>query len=62
MDFQPGQRVSLIGYGIPMTIESVEGDNVTATRYDAKGKRISEVYKAAALKPFQPPKPITFRF
>lgn len=45
-----------------MTIESVEGDNVTATRYDAKGKRISEVYKAAALKPFQPPKPITFRF
>lgn len=54
MSFQPGERVALIGYAIPMTVERVErvdGDDVYVVRFDAKGKTIRESFKSGALQP-----------
>jgi hypothetical protein len=52
MNFNPGDHVSFRGYAIPMTVESVNGDDVTVLEYDVKRKTMRrQIYKAATLQP-----------
>jgi len=50
MSFNMGDRVSIKGYAIPMTVETVFGDDVTVLEYDPKRNVLRrQTYKAAAL-------------
>ncbi|THD79220.1 MAG: hypothetical protein E7812_09050 [Phenylobacterium sp.] len=52
MTFNPGDQVSVKGFAIPMTVQSVNGDDVTVLEYDPKRKMTRErTCKAATLQP-----------
>ncbi len=62
MNFKPGDRVSVIGYAIPLIVESVDGDDVVVQEYDHKKKKhVARTYKAATLHPTPKRKSIIFR-
>jgi len=57
MTFEPSNRVQLISGGDPMTVESINGDQVTCvvqTRHGPKRK----TFAAAVLKLYQPARAI----
>ena len=50
MTFKLGDRVSVIGYADPKTVESSNGDDVTVFEYDPKKNLLCrQTYKAAML-------------
>jgi hypothetical protein len=63
MAFNPGDKVSVIGFAAPMTVESVAGDDVTVLEYDVKRKAMRRrTYKAATLRPTPKRRALRFVF
>lgn len=63
MDFKPGDVVALRGFSVPMTVESVSGDEVLVQEWDLRKKTWRSVtYKAGALQPAPRRRPIIPRF
>lgn len=60
--FKPGDRVQHLLSGIPRLVEKVEGDQVTCTWPDAKGKIERDTFPASSLKPYTGRKAISVRF
>jgi uncharacterized protein YodC (DUF2158 family) len=53
MIWQVGDRVTLMTSSIPMTVEKVNGDQVTCAWHNAKGKLERNTVAARALKKFE---------
>lgn len=52
MTFQPGDWVSLVGFGVRLRVVSASGDDVTVLEYDPRRKTWRQrTYKAAMLRP-----------
>ena len=64
MTFVPGQQVSHLHTVMPMTVESVKGNEVTVLEYDHKKRRsIRQTSEAATLRPAPHRRgPVAFRF
>lgn len=53
MAWQVDDRVTLMTSGSPMTVEKVDGDQVTCVWLNAKGKSERDTFAAGALKRFE---------